>query len=241
MRIPLSSLSFAAFVLLLLLAGCEDKKKLAEAEAQRKATSDLFERSKKEAQKVNQALETDNEGAALNAANACIKGISRVLAADSNYRNASAYPLGVSYYAKKDYHNALKWLRQAGVRDSFNYMVQRYLGLTLMAAGDMGAGKEHIAMSIGSNGSEGNRDFIVRNMFNLGSTAFEFGGEYEERGSPRTGADYKQYGIITLEMAYNLGGWDEARILRQLVAFTENTGDKEKAKNYRQLLKNTKP
>jgi tetratricopeptide (TPR) repeat protein len=134
-----------------------------------------------------------------------------------SYRNAASAMLGQSAYLKRKFPEAERWLKEAMQLNNRDVKTLMWLGLTYLATSQPDTAREYFAKSITFFDEADHRERVVREIFDVGQTAFEYGVSYEQDGYPQKGFDYKAYGTYVVSMAYELDKEDSMPELKQQV------------------------
>ena len=137
-----------------------------------------------------------------------------------DYRNASIALLGQAAYIKRDYQNAKIWLDEAIGMDNRDVKSLMWLGLSYLATSQPDTAQGYFARSINFYDEASHRERMVREIYKVGTTAFEYGVSKEQDGYPTEGFDYKVYGCYVAGMAWELDKNDSMPELKnQLLAY----------------------
>ncbi|MEM6261350.1 MAG: hypothetical protein AAGI38_02500 [Bacteroidota bacterium] len=226
--------------LLLIAPACNPDKKTTKTTAPAtsgKTAAAWFQEGISLAQQIEALGEVEGQAYQIDLLNdQALYAFNQAISLDPTYESRASGFLGHAYFLKGDHQAAALWL-QAGVEeDPGNYLLYRELGLSHMNVGQIEPAKKALAQSIGLNDTENHRQNIIQELYKIGQKSFEFGQEYIGRGYPKKGADYQTYGIVVLQLAFDLDD-SETYIAEQIVSYAELIGDEEKVKIYQPYLK----
>ncbi|TVT37388.1 hypothetical protein FNT36_23615 [Hymenobacter setariae] len=140
--------------------------------------------------------------------------------------------LGHSYYLLGDFKEAINWFEKSNVIDDKSAGNSRELGLSRINLGQIEAGYKDLTKAFKLDKSEEIRSITADDLYDIGKLAFEYSAEYSKRGEAKKGANYQEFSLTVLKMAYDI---DENRkdIAATLVEFADKAGEKELADKYR--------
>ncbi|MEZ4687899.1 MAG: hypothetical protein R3B47_18100 [Bacteroidia bacterium] len=204
MRFP-----FFIFVIAILIAGSCDQ---AASHQEKEPTSSLdFQEARRmlaEGKKLVLASDSLHQGgeevlAEQKAAEAVAK-LQDLISKAPDYRNAAVALLGQAAFINRDYQNAKMWLEEAVGMDGRDVKSLMWLGLSHLATSQPDTAQGYFARSINFYDEVSHRERMVREIYKVGITAFEYGVSHEQDGYPQKGFDYKVYGTYVVSMAWEL-------------------------------------
>ncbi len=178
----------------------------------------------------------DYEGAQLEANQASFY-LENAVKIDPNYSAAAAPALARAYYYCNRFKDALEWSQKASDADPSNPAYFKMKAMAHFNLGNIPDAQESVAQSISLDGSEENRQAIVKEMLRIGMTSFDFGSVYIEDGYPQKGSDYQKYGLALYRLAFDLDGPENKEVARQIVNWAKYLEDEEVVKLYEEYLK----
>lgn len=227
---------FIIVVTALLLGSCGDK---APKQTEKQATKlDFSEARRMLAQGKNLVLEADSlhlmdEGViAEQKAEEAIVKLEQLINQSPDYRNASVALMGQAAYIKRDYQQAKALLEEAIGLDSRDVKSLMWLGLSYLATSQPDSAQSLFARSINYYDEASHRERMVREIYKVGTTAFEFGVSHQQDGYPQKGFDYKVYGTYVASMAWELDKDDSMpEIKGQVLAYANALMPEAKERN----------
>lgn len=137
-----------------------------------------------------------------------------------SYRNASVAMMGHAAFLNRKYPEAITLLKEALELNDRDVNSLMWLGMAFLSSSQPDSARNYISKSINAYDQTDHRARVVKEIYTVGRTSYEYGVSYGQDGYPQRGFDYRVYGTYVSTMAWELDKDDSMpEIKSQILAY----------------------